>query len=101
MAHTNIDAMAGIAGTVTIFGGAHDVLDLTAEEFKLEGNFASVDHALDVVARLVPSLTRDALAKLTLKQLGAVYGVAMGVVKDVENEFPNGSSPAPSTTVPG
>lgn len=97
---TNIDALAGIAGEVILFGTTHNVLDLTAEEFKLEGAFANLDHAIDVVARLVPTVERALLGTLTPKQLGGIYAVAMGVVKDVEKEFPNGSGPAPSETAP-
>lgn len=100
MTNTNIDAFAGVAGTVTLFGETHDVLDLTAEEFKLEGRFANLDHAIDVVARLVPTAEKARLGSLTPKQIGAIYAVAMGVVRDVENEFPNASGPVPTETAP-
>lgn len=100
MAKTNIDILAGVAGEIEIFGETHNVLDLNAEEFKIAGEFSDLDHLLDVIERLVPTVPRARLAKLTPKQLGAVYGIGMGVVKDVEGEFPNGSGPAPSTTAP-
>lgn len=88
-----IDPFSAVAGTVTVDGLKHDVLHLTGREYrKLDSEATTVLDCFAIAERIVPSLG-DKVYDFTDLQIGAIVGVAVGRVKDVELQFPNSSGP--------
>lgn len=95
MKPVNIDPFADIAGRITVQGVGHDVLHLNGEDYRrLSGGLGTMLDGYDIAARIVPTLD---VYKLTGAQIGAIIGVADGLVKDVEAQFPNAVG-APATS---
>lgn len=89
----NLDDLVAERRTVTLFGKEHDVIDMTVEKYletvkaaeNMDENTSmdvAMDASIDVVLRCIPTLTKDALKQLSLKQLGAIIKFARGGYDD-------------------
>lgn len=92
----NLDLVEGIAARGVIINGTpHDVLDLTAAECLLDLATLDISTLVDVIARIVPSVPREDLLKLSPRKLGYLYTIGAGAIERVAELFPNAPSPAP------
>lgn len=99
----NLDLLGDHSGTIIVFGEERPVMHFSGADYRTYYNF---EHGADVdvlalyaiVGRLVPSLSPEQLDRLTLKQVGAIIGVAGAPIRAVEESFPNSDGPATSGT---
>lgn len=92
----NLDIVEGIAARGVIINGApHDVLDLTAEECLVDLTTIGIPGLVDICARIVPTVPREDLLKLSPRKLGYLYSIGAGAISRVAELFPNEPSPAP------
>lgn len=95
----NLDALAEIAGTVTVFGREVAVRQFDGESYRAlelqrEQGDASVVPSYAIAARLCPDLTADEVQRLNARQVGAILAIGARVIHAVEAALPNGASPA-------
>lgn len=101
----NIDLLRSRAGDATIGGVEHPVLFIDGEGYRqinaIPPNTSEYTLAVyDIVERCIPTLGAD-VWKLDGQQVGALLGICLYGVREVEEQFPNGSAPATSENAAG
>lgn len=109
----DLDALVSIAGCVTLFGTARDVLpmdgagyhllsqlrksqDVDLADVDVKDQLAYLETAYAIVRRVVPSLSDDEVSRLNDKQVAAVIQVATGQIEQVARQIEafKGNGPA-------
>jgi hypothetical protein len=101
----NIDLLRKSAGVATILGAEHEVKFIDGEGYRQINSIPpdTPEYTLavyDIVERCIPTLGAD-VWKLDGQQAGALLGICLYGVKEVEEQFPNGSAPATSENAAG
>ena len=92
----DLDAFAAAPGRVQFQGKIHEIPDLPLKEFlatvqiqqdvlEMEDDVESVETIIALIHKVVPTLPKDELELMTLRQLGALLNF---IVQDIQGDMP-------------